>query len=520
MYIIKKNIINVCYMSGGLIHKISNQDLIANRNPKLYSDDERKYIELISIKHDSLIEPIGSFTYEIQKYPSDIDINQTVKIRNNNFKMIAKHFREIAVNIMKSKLVYFSDLKLGLDIRYPDDRDKFIIRWSIPEIILGYKVLPQNKILKLEDALQMKAPIKLDIIAFTDNRFIEASTFFILEKVNDDGTTEFVNIPADFFERFKDELKREVLKYIQLDTLKYFKAVKRMWSLARVNKDFKMLKRLEPLINSNLSLLGQINADIETLELLFEKASALPIHEMILTINSIGKRLSTIVDIKLDDNFLVDKLDKIKLLLNNYDGDSKKVEEELTKLHDYILNVMNKETSEYMKLHRLLPIPKDYLPNYQTGLLPGKGILGNLTKKAYQKLVNEYRKRYCNGKARQLEFGEIHPLCANYEGPGTRIDLHPKTPPFNNIDNCSRIHDLKYEDIKKEKDLIKKALMIQKADQEAIDCFNQYPNEEPYYTLGKLGLTGKLTLDKIVSALKGKPQTIYGGKKKYKKNRK
>lgn len=108
----------------------------------------------------------------------------------------------------------------------------------------------------------------------------------------------------------------------------------------------------------------------------------------------------------------------------------------------------------------------------------------------------------------------MHPLCANYEGPGTRIDLHPNTPPYNNIDNCARIHDFDYEDIKKEKDINKRNLMVQEADKKAIECFNKFKYEEPYYTLGKLGLTGKLKLDQLLSALRGKPVALYGGKRK------
>lgn len=362
-------------MSGGLIHKITNDDLIANRNPKLYSDDERKYIDLISVR-DSIVDPIGSFTYKIQKYPSDIDINQTIKIKNGNFKTIVNQLKRIAVNIMKAKNVYFSDFKAGVDVRYPEDRDKYILRWTIPEILLGKKVLPGNKIITLEEVLQMKSVLKLDIIVFTDGRFIETSTFFILEKLNDNGTTEFINIPANFFEMFTEELKREVLKYTKPETLKFFKAVKRMWSLARVTKDIKMLKKLEPLINSNLSLVSQINADLETLELLLDKTNDIPIEKIIQTINSIGKRLSTIIDIKLDDNMLANELQKVKDLLSNYNGDKEGIKHIFESIHDYLLNALNSETYKYLKIHKLFPINKKYLPDEKNIKSPvGNGLI-------------------------------------------------------------------------------------------------------------------------------------------------
>ncbi len=134
---------------------------------------------------------------------------------------------------------------------------------------------------------------------------------------------------------------------------------------------------------------------------------------------------------------------------------------------------------------------------------------GSILSKGYKLLANAYRKVACNGKARPLEDGELHPLCANYEGPGTRIDLHPDTPPYNNIDNCARIHDFEYADIKKEPDLNKRARMVQEADRKAVDCFDKFKDEQPYYSLGKLGLSGKLSVDKLLAAI-GQKKKIYG----------
>lgn len=346
-------------MKGGLIHEVNNKELLGNRDKNLYTEEEKKFISLLRIEHNSILNPIGSFTYKIQKYYSDIDINQIIKIKNDDFDLMIKDLQNIIKKIIFEPLVYFSDFKAGIDNRYPDDRDKYIIRWSIPDILRGYKWLPDNKLLSLKDALKMKSIVKLDIIAFTENRFIEASTFFILEKINENGSSEFINIPNNFFEIFTNQLKEEILKYTKKDSLKYFKTVKRMFSLARVKKDYKMLQKLEPLINSNLSLLGQINADLETIELLYEKAHKLPIKEMLLTMDSISKRLSTIADIKLDYNFLINKLSNIKNSLKSGDID---ISSDVIDIHDYLINVMNKETLQYMKRNKLYPIDKNYLP--------------------------------------------------------------------------------------------------------------------------------------------------------------
>lgn len=548
-------------MEGGLIHRISNRELLATRDPKYYTEDEKKYIDLLSVD-GSEVQPLGSFTFKIQKYPSDIDINQTIKIRNNNFKVIADNLRNIAMRIMREKNVYFSDLKLGIDNRYPNNKDKFIVRWSISDLINGYKMLPDNKVLTIEDALKMQSVIKLDIIGFTDNRFIEASTFFLLEKIDNDGNITYVNVPADFFDKYIEALKGEVLKYTSEPNIKYFKAVKRMWSLARINKDMKTLKKLEPMINSNLSLLGQINADLETLVLLIEKTQNIPNNkkpykEIDLTLNSIGKRISTITDIDIDDSFVINKLEKARRLINNYDHG---IINELEELHDYILSIINAESYLYMTKHKIYPIDKAYLPSASGGMfetyLINKGmkkaqefmkndlakmlvqkLYENMKKKkggcdnpdsfscpkqrdrhykgkglatkAYKAAANVYRAFNCDDKARPLLEGELHPKCWNFCGPGTRIDLPEvrNQQPYDNIDGVCKEHDIDYYDAKDKPD---KAQLIRKADKKMINNLEPFKNDSGY-GLAKYAIKGKMTAENILKDLiKNKFESHYG----------
>ncbi len=349
-------------MYAGLIHNIRDEDLIKNRNPRLYTDKEREILDLLAINKDSLIEPIGSFTYNIQQYPSDIDVNQTVFIEGNDLSKITIDIKNAIHNILLHPNVYFSDFKAGVDERYPDNRDLFIIRWIPRELLTGSKLLPGGKILRLEDALKMKSVVKLDIIVFVNDRFIEASTFFILKNTR---TGKYFNLPDNYIENFISDVKSEILKYSTVgESFKLFKAVKRMWSLARVMKDFKTLRELEPMINSNLSLLSQINSDLETMTLVIEKAMITPIKELLISINTIEKKLSTIIDISLDDYILEEGIDKVKLLLNKKVTNITRDEiiKQLYVLHDYLLKVINMETFLYMKNAKLLPINRKYLP--------------------------------------------------------------------------------------------------------------------------------------------------------------
>lgn len=130
-------------------------------------------------------------------------------------------------------------------------------------------------------------------------------------------------------------------------------------------------------------------------------------------------------------------------------------------------------------------------------------------KKGFQIASNAYRKG--DKIARPLEYGEIHYGRHNYTGPGTRIDLYPNTQPFNNIDDCSRTHDFEYNDASKEKDQKKRAILIRKADEKAIKCYDKYPNENGYIA-AKLGINSKMKLENTFPIVLRSIAPNYSGK--------
>jgi hypothetical protein len=349
-------------MYGGVINSIDDANLIAQRDPALYTDDERSFINLLRIKHDANIKPIGSFTLKVQKYPSDIDINQVVVIKKHNFKTFVNDLKSIVRNILKRPLVYYSDFKAGVDSRYPDDKDKFVLRWSPKEVLKGYKTLPGDVKMTLEESVSMKGILKMDIIVYSNGRFIEESTFFILE----DENGSYINVPQDFYSVFIDALKKDIYKYSQHGkNFKLFKAVKRMWSLARLNRDYNMLRTLKPFIVSNLSLLGQISADLETIELLEEKTNKWPTKEINNAINLFAKNLSTVADMNLDQDMIISLINTLKSC--NGKKCNGKFNKALEEFHDYLLEVINSNTLQYMKGIKLYPIPLNYINREMKG---------------------------------------------------------------------------------------------------------------------------------------------------------
>lgn len=132
-------------------------------------------------------------------------------------------------------------------------------------------------------------------------------------------------------------------------------------------------------------------------------------------------------------------------------------------------------------------------------------------KKTFQKIANLYRK-FAGSRSRPLERGEFHYGFHNYTGPGTRMDLEKvrNFPPYNNIDACSRTHDLDYGLAFAEPDMEKRALMVREADKKAIKCYLQYPDDDGFKE-ALAGISGKLTAEKLLSIYKGKPSLFYKG---------
>jgi len=99
---------------------------------------------------------------------------------------------------------------------------------------------------------------------------------------------------------------------------------------------------------------------------------------------------------------------------------------------------------------------------------------------------------------RYLKQGEIHVPNHNFTGPGTRIDL-PEVrnhAPYNNIDACSKVHDIEFNEIFKMPNGPEREQMIRNADIKAVECYRRYADEAGY-SLAKNGINSKMALEDL-----------------------
>jgi hypothetical protein len=245
------------------------------------------------------------------------------------------------VSNLDEQTVFFSDFKAGG------------LHWTKQQIMDGF-----NGELALSDACFIKDVIKLDIIAPYNERYLEMSTFFVLKSLN-----EYINVESNYFESFRRSLLEDIAHYQES---KPFKAIKRVWSLARLGNDNQILDLLHELIRSNIALIAQINADVETLILLVEHSSNYNLDFVLAELDGFRERLSPILDISIDVEKVNLMIDNIKLLFNfaeSANESGKNIIGSLTRLHNYLLKVINKETLEYLtSIKYKFPVDKSNEP--------------------------------------------------------------------------------------------------------------------------------------------------------------
>jgi hypothetical protein len=313
------------YQSGGIIGDIPLNKLDQVIKTENLPDEIKRCINIMAIP-DSHVIPVGSGTLRIQRFPSDVDVMNIVEKQLNTdeiIKLFIDNIKRIINDIQNDDKILFSDFKAGG------------MHWTIDEILKEVK----NNI-SLKDACKIIDVIKLDMFVPYNRRYIEMSTFYILK-----SNTGFVNVDNNYFNNFEESLFDDIQTY---KDSKPFKAVKRLWSISRIRNDLETMNKLEILINSNVSLLSQVNADIETLELMIEKNTKYNKDFVLDEIKNFKDRTSHILDIEYDEKFLYQIIDNLVILFTNNEND--KILIDLRKLHDYILSIINRETINYLNI--------------------------------------------------------------------------------------------------------------------------------------------------------------------------
>jgi hypothetical protein len=356
---------------------------------------------------------VGSFKYIIHEYPADIDMFEAY-VHDGSISStghyVAERFASIAQNIKNMKGVYLGDFKAGVDERFEVDigyinpssgklvgyhptkireriiniherglladneadewlravvlvpsileyldldaliRKKYVIRWTVDELIAKKKTLAFGKIIKLETAVLQKSIIKIDIWARLQKRFMEITNFYDLRYRNNTGEVA-INLDASSASSYESSLVGDLHHYSNLELGKAMKLTKRLWLYAIMKKDQHLLRSLYPLFGSGAAKMYQILGEIETIENILAKVKKPVIRDILENMEDWKARLGTITNDILPGHIAYEIFKRINASLMS--KNKKDILNTLDYLSDKLTIYVNKYVIEYLKKARV-----------------------------------------------------------------------------------------------------------------------------------------------------------------------
>lgn len=309
--------------------------------PDNYPDDALDILRAMSFTKGESISMLGSMSIRSQQYAGDYDAHEIVNRKGSKAKVLdelASEFKEIVKRIRRIPNLAVGDIKSGsipeweiFDEAYsapkslsridnllrngvitePEaERSRSIlkphlsvielmkvkkelrfnvVRWTIPEVLEGAKKLRDGRTYTLQEAFSSPSITKLDAIGFVqNNKFTEFSVIYNF-KCNGKSLNYMIEDIAKSLKRDIDFYKAEG---------KPFKAMKRQFALAKFKNDNKTMKRLTPILNSDLGRIYSLSADIETLIVLLENESKVNMKNVRFEIDQFKSRIANVYENK------------------------------------------------------------------------------------------------------------------------------------------------------------------------------------------------------------------------------
>ena len=209
------------------------------------------------------------------------------KLRSEN--IITPKEASDAAALLKHATTPFGFLAARKEIRW------FILRWK-PENILNESLIYRGHTFLLEDAIESGGMVKVDAIGNIHDRFTEFSMIYDIfikgKRVSATPTNPIKGLCEDV---------------VYYEKASPFKALKRLFALAKIGNNPAFAKELVPILNSDLGRLYQIIGDLKTIETLLERPKH-PMDEILSQIDEMKHRMGNIYQLR---DFLAEEHDII-----------------------------------------------------------------------------------------------------------------------------------------------------------------------------------------------------------------
>lgn len=230
--------------------------------------DNKKIFAFLSVDGEQSL--VGSSADKNILYSADYDLfeKKSFKKKGDVYFIIFNLFREKFKEAFENPNIWITDFKCGTFRGQP-------LRWNKHEVKRGYKNI-DGYIILFTDCLQQQSRIKLDIVAIDkDHNITEYSDIYMIKIGN------LYLTPEETGEEIKTSILGNVYAYA--NDKKYFKALKRLYSYAKLANIKNIQNDLITIFNSSLGVDYKTMSDLGTLLMLLEQKFKPIDKEIILT---------------------------------------------------------------------------------------------------------------------------------------------------------------------------------------------------------------------------------------------
>lgn len=319
------------------------------------------------------IRLIGSNSLRSSKYSNDYDVEAMIK--GVSLPKVAKLIKDQYLKSLANPNIWIIDFKCGHDPRliykgdysdqslksYLDDplipaskrdeilassgekrielvRDLFILRWKPQDIRSGFIKLIDGTKRTMEECLNDKTTTKIDLIQKVGVQFAEISENYYI-KVGDKGNYNETPTKKELEEALEDDIHY----YSKNDSMK---ALKRLFSLLRIDGEKKNKARLDKLIdffNSEVGFLNKIKNELTILETLLTIPYNTPLEfsDVVANLQFIKEQLASIYQVPFSD-LVFRKIDEVT---------PKNVLPTIKTLIHYFKEKINTRSKQYLKMY-------------------------------------------------------------------------------------------------------------------------------------------------------------------------
>jgi hypothetical protein len=210
---------------------------------------------------------LGSASLSSTLYINDYDLHDYFKSNSSSaFHRITQHFTHLFQKTFDSSNKWIIDFKCGFDDSYPEDDDRYKLRWSREDIKKGYIKLGNGRKKSFHECILDKTTMKIDYVLLLNGQFIEISDNYTIRIQGQSNSSNHSNSSKNI----EQELKYEINKYKSEGNL--FKALKREFSLLRLTgKNQKRMQKLTQLFNSEAGYTNKIINELKLIKIMCDQ---------------------------------------------------------------------------------------------------------------------------------------------------------------------------------------------------------------------------------------------------------